>query len=118
MKDRTIKKSQISISQNIEIYPCDNGFRIIAGCKHFVCSDSQFIPVMRAYREGEYEKALKILGITVVVEEMYKTGEVDYMNSGSGLKALNAINRAIDIAEENAKPKRGKKRGRPRKVKV
>ena len=115
MKKVAINKSQIPNKQNIEIYPCDNGFRIVAGCKDFVCTHAQFIPVMVHYGNREYEKALKLLCITVV-EEMYKTGGIDYMNSGSGLKAINAINRAIDIAEENAKPK--KRRGRPRKAKV
>lgn len=97
MKKVTINKSQISNKQNLEIYPCENGFKLVAGCKDFVCTHAQFIPVMVHYGNGEYEKALKILGVDV-------------------LKEVYTDNRAIDIAEENAKPK--KRRGRPRKAKV
>lgn len=120
MKDRTIKKSQIPNEQNIEIYPCHNGFKLVAGCKEFICTHAQFIPLMVHYGNGEYEKALKLLGVDVV-EEVY----TDYMNSGSGLRTLNAVNKLRvddEAAEKYGIPKikqiRGKRRSRPRKAKV
>lgn len=125
MKTEPIKREPIARKQPIEIHPMDNGYRITAGCKEFVCTESQFIPVMVHYSKGEYEKALKILGVEVV-DTLYKAGGLEHWinNSGASVpygrnyppeEVTETIDKVIDkINEAAAKAK--PKRGRPRKV--